>query len=222
MPNSEQNRANRHKAEQCLVPFNGIHLLAPNDYTHWLFSAEKKMNNSFYSGCTLPTVVFQFQYINNTFSLHKIHIPDQSKCIAVFPSIVSDGLFSFYWTIIILFLFDFFSTFPLDEPHGSSFLKWHFIQSGSCSFFAFFRWAPLFYFAFISLLLSTIIDFSIQIFPLQMTSLSHSPSLNFSRSKKWRENLWKWGKKNVFIRSKKNVLEKIIEKHFAFKKISME
>lgn len=157
------------ETEQCLVPFNGIHLLAPNDYTHWLFSAEKKMNNSFYSGCTLPTVVFQFQYINNTFSLHKIHIPDQSKCIAVFPSIVSDGLFSFYWTIIILFLFDFFLTFPLDEPHGSSFLKWHFIQSGSCSFLAFFRWAPLFYFAFISLLLSTIIDFSIQIFPLQMT-----------------------------------------------------
>lgn len=80
--------------------------------TKWLYTltlqCRKKMNNSFYSGCTLPTVVFQFQYINNTFSLHKIHIPDQSKCIAVFPSIVSDGLFSFYWTIIILFLFDFF------------------------------------------------------------------------------------------------------------------
>lgn len=144
MPNCEQNRATRHNAEQCLVPFNGIHLLAPNDYTHWFFSAEKKWTTHFIPAAHFQLSSFSFNTLITLFRYIKIHIPDQSKCIGVFPTIVSDGLFSFYWTIIIHFSLRFFSTFPLDEPHGSSFLKWHFIQSGSCLFSLFSTEQPFF------------------------------------------------------------------------------
>lgn len=205
------------KTEQCLVPFNGIHLLAPNDYTHWLFSAEKKMNNSFYSGCTLPTVVFQFQYINNTFSLHKTHIPDQSKCIAVFPSIVSDGLFSFYWTIIILFLFDF--CFYISSWWTSWIIisKMTFHSEGFMLFSRFFPLSTPFLFC----IHFTFTKYNHRFFHCKWLN-SLTLLLLIFLDRKNEEKIYKSEKKNVFIRSKKNVLEKIIEKHFAFKKISME